>query len=151
MVDVDQQTEQPAEAPPASWRTPAFAGAAIAVGTAAIVAVDPRTGGLPVCASQSMLGVDCPLCGGLRCVNSLARGDLAAALDHNVLLAVALPAAAVVWATWMVTSLAGRHLRLPSPPKWLSIGLIALVVAFGITRNLDLGAFTDFLSSSPSS
>lgn len=150
MVDVAQRPESPPENRSASWRTPALAGAAIAAGTAAIVAVDPRTGGFPVCASQGVLGVDCPLCGGLRCVNALARGDLAAAADHNVLLAVALPAAGVLWGLWLVASITGRHLRVPSPPRWLSATLLVLVAAFSVTRNLDLGPFTDFLSSSRS-
>lgn len=154
MVEVlhtpERSSDDQAERPRANWRTPAAVGAGLALGTAVIVAVDPRTGGFPVCASQGLFGVDCPLCGGLRCVNALARGDVVAAADHNVLLAVALPATALLWAVWLISSVVGRHLRLPSPPRWLTATLLVVVVAYSVVRNLDLGPFTDWLSSSRS-
>jgi hypothetical protein len=150
MSDVVERPGELHERGSGNWRTPAIVGSVVALGTAAVVAIDPRTGGFPVCASQGLFGVDCPLCGGLRCVNALARGDVVAAADHNVLLAVALPAAAVLWMVWMVAAVTGRHLRLPTPPKWLTAALLAVVAAFSVTRNLDLGPVTDWLSSSPS-
>lgn len=129
------------------WQAPAIVGAAAAAGTAAIVAVNPTDTGVPICWSQSMLGIDCPLCGGLRCVNALARGDLVAAVDHNVLAAVALPVAALVWAWWMVRSLQDRPFRLPNVPVWALTLLAVLVAAFTIARNLDAGPAVEWLAS----
>jgi hypothetical protein len=130
------------------WRAPVVVGAVAAVGTVAIAALDPSDGGAPVCLSQSILGVDCPLCGGLRCVNSLVRGDLLAAADHNVLLAVVLPVAAVLWAAWMVRAVQGRPLRLPRPPRWSLVALGVVLVTFTVTRNIGGGGWIGWLGSS---
>jgi hypothetical protein len=105
---------------------------------------------VPVCWSQGIFGVDCPLCGGLRCVNSLVRGDLVAAADHNVLLAAVLPVVAVVWAVWMVAAARGRRLHLPRAPKWLLGAAGVVVLAFTVARNVDGGPFIDWLASSRS-
>ena len=130
------------------WLTGAIAGGAVALGSAAIALVNPTDSGVPICWSSGVFGIDCPLCGGLRCVNSLVRGDLLAAADHNVLLAVALPAIAVIWVVWMVRAVQGRRLRLPSPPTWAwgALGVVAL--AFTVVRNLDLGPVAHWLAAS---
>jgi hypothetical protein len=131
-------------------RRGALVGGVLAVGAAAIAAIGPTDSGVPICWSQGVFGIDCPLCGGLRCVSSLARGDLVAAADHNVVLAVALPIVALAWAAWMVAAMRGRRLRLPSPPRWL-IGVgVTLLVVFAVARNLDAGPFTDWLAATRS-
>ena len=59
------------------------AGAAVAY----VGFVDPATRGIyPPCPSRLLLGVDCPGCGGLRGTHDLLHGDVAGALDHNLLL-----------------------------------------------------------------
>jgi hypothetical protein len=132
---------------PADPRRGALVGGVVAVGAAAIAAIGPTDSGVPICWSQGVFGVDCPLCGGLRCVSSLARGDLVAAADHNVVLAVVLPAVVVVWALWMVAAVRGCRLRRPSPPRWLIGSGLLLLVVFTVARNLDAGPITDWLAA----
>lgn len=126
---------------------PAKLGLIVAAGTAAIAVVNPGDSGFVVCLSKRF-GIDCPLCGGLRTVTSLAHGNFAAALDHNLLLAVALPVATVVWAVWMVTALRGRRFVLPTAPRWLIAAASILVLAFTVARNLDGPAWVTYLASS---
>jgi len=114
---------------------------------AAIALVNPTDTGVPVCWSASVFGFDCPLCGGLRSVNSLARGDWLAAADHNVLLAVALPVVVVIWVAWMFGALRGREVRVPAPPTWAWAGLGVATLAFTVVRNLDLGPVAHYLAA----
>ena len=130
-----------------AWMRGAIIGGAAACGCVAIAAVNPTDTGVPVCWSASVLGVDCPLCGGLRCVNSLMRGDWLAAADHNLLLAFALPVVVAVWAVWMIGAVRDRPVRLPSPPVWAWTVLAVLTLAFTVVRNLDLGPVAHYLAA----
>ena len=74
-------------------------------------------------------GLDCPLCGGLRGTYALLHGDVATALDHNVLLPLFLVVAMVLGvAAWL------RPGRAPSAAVWWSVGAVAAV--FFVLRNL---------------
>lgn len=119
----------------------------VATGVAAIVAtlylraVDPNVPGhYPGCPSQSILGIDCPGCGGMRGTYDLLHGDLAGMLDHNVLLVVALPLAVMAFGIWAYRSWVGRR-PLVTPQqqaqrsRWMVTALVA-VLAFGVVRNL---------------
>lgn len=130
------------------WRTPLIAGAAAACGCVAIALVDPTDSGVPICWSQGFFGVDCPLCGGLRATNSLMRGDLLAALDHNVFVAVGLPIIAVVWIAWVAAQMLGRPFRVPRIPRPVIAVLAVAIVAFTVSRNFDSPAWIDWLGSS---
>lgn len=126
------------------WVAPVAVGAAGACACAAVALWNPGDGGTPVCWSQGVFGVDCPFCGGLRAANSLLRGDLAAALDHNVLLAVAMPLLALAWAVWLVRSLQDREVprwlhRALHPPVPVLVGLGVFLLAFAVVRNIDGG------------
>lgn len=132
------------------WALPAAVGAALAVGTAGVVALGPSDDAAPICLSRTVFGVDCPLCGGLRCVARLAAGDLLGAADHNVLLAVALPLVTVAWAVWMARALVGRPTRLPRPPAWSLVAGGVVVVAFGVLRNLGDGGVLGWLAAGAS-
>ncbi len=63
------------------------------LGTALLVARPPVDGAYPACPWLAITGMDCPFCGGLRSVAALAHGDLATAVDYNVLVAVGVPMA----------------------------------------------------------
>lgn len=129
------------------WWSPAMVGVGLAAGCGAILAIDPQDSGVPICWSQAFLDIDCPLCGGLRCTNALLRGDIAAALDHNVLAAVALPVIAVLWAVWLYRSIRGEEFRLPKPPVWVIGAATVAVVAFTVARNLDASGWIGWLGS----
>lgn len=120
--------------------------AAAAAATGYVALVDPGEGGVfPLCPSQALLGLDCPACGGLRGTHDLLRGDVVAALDHNLLLPVLLAGLAVGFALWL-RPLVGR----PAPPVRLPRGLVtaAIVVAvvFAVLRNLPVAGL-DYLAS----
>ncbi|MGV1035697.1 MAG: DUF2752 domain-containing protein [Candidatus Nanopelagicales bacterium] len=60
--------------------------------TAYIRQVDPNQPGhyMP-CPLKFVTGIDCPACGGLRCVHSLTNGDIVGAFDHNALAVLVFP------------------------------------------------------------
>lgn len=126
---------------------PATLGAVAVLGCAAVALADPGDKGVPLCWSRSVFGVDCPFCGGLRCTNSLLRGHLGAALDHNVVLAAALPVAALTWVWWMVARWRGDEFPATRIPNWVFITGAILLVAFGVVRNLSGSALSRWLHS----
>ncbi len=88
----------------------------------------------PRCTFHSATGLLCPGCGGLRATHALLHGRLAEAVQSNALLVLGLPA--------MLAFLARQRLGLRPTgisPHWVWI-LFALVVAFGIARNLPFPA-----------
>lgn len=98
---------------------------------------DPhRAGSWGLCPS-SLLGVWCPGCGGLRAVNDLTHGDLAAAASSNLLLVLLAPAALALLAVWTVRRWQARPLRSAATvPGWSVGALLTLVAAFTVLRNL---------------
>lgn len=136
--------------PRRSWLLPGALGVATALGTLGIAAADPTDTGRPICLSRVAFGLDCPLCGGIRCVDALAQGDLLAAADHNVALAVVLPLVVAVWAWWMIAAIRHRPLRLPRipPAAWIVLGLA--LAAFTVVRNVGGGGWVGWLASGAS-
>ncbi|HLM64019.1 MAG TPA: DUF2752 domain-containing protein [Acidimicrobiales bacterium] len=120
---------------------------ALAVGATAYVGlVDPERGGAyPPCPSRTLLGMDCPACGGLRGTHDLLHGHLGAALDHNVLLVPALVVAAVALALWLAP-LVGRRPGPVHPPAWAAVAALGVVAAFTVARNLPVAGL-DWLAS----
>jgi hypothetical protein len=111
-----------------------------------LAAVDPAEGGVwPPCPSRTLLGLDCPGCGGLRGTHDLLRGDLLGALDHNLLLPVAVGVIAVALALWLLP-LVGRPARVLRFPPWATAAAIAVVATFTVLRNLPFPAL-DYLAS----
>jgi hypothetical protein len=101
-----------------------------------VALVDPSRGGLyPRCPSRLLLGVDCPFCGGLRGTHDLIHGDLARALDHNLLLPAYLIVAAVAVGLYLMP-LIGRPAPRIRVPRWATIAAGVVVVAFTVARNL---------------
>lgn len=146
--------------PPSRLRRMAWpvAGAAIAVGAAFYIrAVDPNNGGYPFCPLKYATGIDCPACGGLRCVYSLMNGDIGAAMDQNLLAVLVLPMVAI-WAVFALVSLwrgegesgSGSSTSAPTADgvataasvnraaaiRVLIVTMIVLTVIFTILRNI---------------
>ncbi|WP_308416642.1 DUF2752 domain-containing protein [Streptomyces sp. AJS327] len=118
------------------------AGAAFAY----VGAVDPNEPGhYPACPVRSLLGLDCPACGGLRGAHALVHGEPLAALSANALAVLAFAGFALWCLVWLAGAVRGR----PGPPSlggagrsraWL-VGVAGVaVLAFTVVRNLPLGA-----------
>ena len=92
-----------------------------------------------LCPFLALTGLACPLCGGTRAAHDLARGDVPAALGHNPVLTLLLPAAVALWVRWLV-----RRRRDPVAAYALVsgrravLGAVALT-AFAVARNLPGG------------
>ncbi len=94
------------------------------------------------CPWLAATGTSCPGCGGLRAVNDLTHGDVAAAASSNLLVVSALPIMAGLWARSLVQTWRDRRRPLPTPLVAVvsGIGLVAIVV-FWVARNTPAGSW----------
>ena len=124
----------------APWLAPAAVGAAAVAGAVTVALVDPNEAGhYPTCPFLAVTGLFCPGCGTLRAVHALTRGDLATAVDLNVLTVVLLPLLVVAWVGWLALRLGRRPAPLPVP-SWLGVAVAVAVPAFWVLRNLPPGS-----------
>jgi hypothetical protein len=122
--------------------TPASLALGAICACALIALVDPNEGGrYPTCPTQAILGIDCPACGTLRGLHALSRGQVARALDHNVLLLLAVPIGMVVWWRWVRSAL-GRPVHPIALPNWAVPASVLIAATFAVLRNLDIGALS---------
>ena len=120
---------------------PLLSACAVVAATALVAVVDPHEPGhYPTCPFLAVTGRPCPLCGGLRAVNSLTSGRLAEAAGSNVLVVVGVLIATVLWARWTVLRLRGTAAPYLNPSPALVISGFAVLVLFGVVRNLPFGA-----------
>lgn len=130
---------------PPWWGRVAGLGTAAAA-TAYVAIVDPSSGGVyPLCPSQVLLGVDCPACGALRGTHALLHGDVARALDHNLLLPLWLGVVAALAGAWLLP-LTARQAPAVRLPRWLAVAAVAAVVGFTVLRNLPIAGL-EYLAS----
>jgi len=103
-----------------------------------LLARPPVEGAYPPCPWRAMTGLDCPFCGGMRSVSALAQGDLATAVDYNLLVAVGVP---VLLALAVAAVVLGRRAQ-PMVDALFSnrmvIGMFAVVMAFFVLRLLPI-------------
>lgn len=98
---------------------------------------DPhQSGSYGFCPWLVLTGTACPGCGGLRAVNDLTRGDLAAAASSNLLLVGSIPLLLVLWggwfrARWQGVRFGGDRGRL----RWVVV-LGVVTAVFWVVRNL---------------
>ena len=101
-----------------------------------------KRGGHLLCVFYELTGLYCPGCGSGRAALALLRGDVAAALGHNALFTLLLLPCAVLLAhgylRFVFPGLGLRPLRLPA---WVGGAALALLLAFGVLRNLPAFAF----------
>lgn len=96
----------------------------------------------PVCPLLNLTGFACPGCGLTRGFHAFFHGDLVTAMDYNALLPLFILIFAFVAASLAVFAVTGKGLmKLESSPKFL-IGLLAIMIVFGIMRNLPFYPFT---------
>jgi hypothetical protein len=113
-------------------------GAALALGY--LASVDPnQPGHYPVCPTKLLFGVDCPGCGMMRATHDLVTGNVAGALDHNVLIVVFAPLVVFLWVRWLLRSWRGStpdvtYAQFRRRNTWMYASLAAVLV-FGLVRN----------------
>ena len=89
---------------------------------------------------SAALGFSCPGCGGLRAVNDLTHGDVAAAASSNLAFVVALPFIVLGLALWAVGRWRGRPYRVPiGVLRPVAYAGLALLLVFTVLRNLPAG------------
>ena len=132
--------EQPAEPRTPDWRgglQPLGLAAIAAAGCAYIALVNPNSSSAyPQCPLHAITGYDCPGCGLTRAVYALMHGDVARAIDHNLLVVVLLPLAILAFARWTASRLGYRTPPLPKWRPWMSVVAGVIVFSFLIVRNL---------------
>ena len=124
------------------WLGPAVTTAVVTAGGALVATRNPTTASfLPPCPLDALTGIHCPGCGSTRATHALLNGDLLAAFDFNPLMMLALPVIALAFVRWWAAGLGYRapraELRLPPMAIW---GIFAVVVVFGVARNLPWAA-----------
>ena len=132
---------------PASGGTPLRAALGVGAACVGLALWNPGDDGTPLCPTALLTGLDCPLCGGLRAVGTLGRGDLLRAADHNILVVVAVPLVVLWWVLWWRADRAGREaprLRVPAA-AWIALGVVA--VAFTVARNVGRHGFAGWLAA----
>lgn len=136
-------------APPAAlsrrerMRAPVLTIGGLAAATLALRLRDPhQQGSWGICPLAAM-GVYCPGCGGLRAVNDLTHGDLAAAASSNLLLVVAMPFVVLLLGRWAWDRWRGVRRRAPetAPSVLATAAFIVLALGFTVLRNLSAGAW----------
>ena len=123
--------------PPARpWQAPVTAGIAVVVGTVVLGVGNPNTTHVPLCPLHAATGLDCPFCGSLRAVHSLAHVDIAGALDHNIMFTLAVPFLIVGWVLWLARSLGRPLVARERLPRAVTVACWIIAITFGIVRNI---------------
>src|SRR4051794_18714001 len=135
----------PAAGPASRWErvaAPLCTIGGLSLATLALHVRDPHQGGSWGLCPSAAVGIYCPGCGGLRAVNDLTNGDVAAAASSNLALVVLLPFVVAGLAAWALGRWRGRAVRVPTalvrPAGW---ALLVLLAVFTVARNLPAGGW----------
>ena len=129
---------------PSSRKNRLLAGICAATGAAILMLdfFDPATSGLfPPCPLRYLTGWYCPGCGSLRALHQLLHGNLAAAWALNPLTVILLPFLAYGIASYAAFEIRGRHLPRYFLPAVSIRALCAVIILFGIARNIPFHPF----------
>jgi hypothetical protein len=117
----------------------------LAAGAASILMLalfDPATSGFfPPCPVKYLTGWYCPGCGSLRALHQLLHGHLGAAWAMNPLTILLLPFLAYGLISHGLYAVRGQGLYSPVVPALWIRGLCAVIILFGIARNLPFHPF----------
>jgi Protein of unknown function (DUF2752) len=116
--------------------------ALVAAGMVMLEVFDPATSGVfPPCPLLYLTGWYCPGCGSLRAMHQLLHGNLSAAWALNPLTVLLLPFLTYGIASYALFEIRGQHLpRLFLPAVWIR-GFCAMIILFGIARNIPIHPF----------
>ena len=139
MTDL-QAPARPSRGAAAAWAGPVLALVPVAAATAVVALLSPEEpGNYPTCPFHAVTGWWCPGCGSLRAVHALTSGDVATAVDRNVLLVLAVPVLVLAWAAWVRRTVTGRSRRpVPAAAGWT---LLVTGLAFWVLRNVPAGSW----------
>ena len=122
-----------------------LAGVTCLVGVAGAIVLrmfDPATSGVfPPCPLHYLTGLYCPGCGSLRAIHQLLLGNFSNAWALNPLAMMLLPFVLYGLASQALVELRGRGLPEPILRGFWIRALCALIVLFGILRNVPLFPF----------
>jgi len=128
----------------ARWGGVVLASLTVLIGAAILFRFDPAAHGFyPFCVFYRTTGLLCPGCGSLRAFHHLLHGELVDAVRYNPLLVASCPL--LIWLGARLVRIAfGKEVKpILIKPTWLWVGL-AVLVGFGILRNLPMAPFTWF-------
>ena len=93
--------------------------------------VDPHNvnSAYPLCPFKWLTGWNCPFCGGLRMTHDLLHGDLAASVNDNLFLLVAIP----TLAGWILIRRRHGKSALPIPA---AVAIAVVAALWTVLRNL---------------
>jgi Protein of unknown function (DUF2752) len=91
----------------------------------------------PACVFHQLTHLHCPGCGGLRAMHQLLHGNFTVAFHSNPLLIVSIPMLAWLGISKLCNR-SGSRLVIQPAAAWT---IFAIVVIFGILRNLPFAAF----------
>jgi hypothetical protein len=121
---------------------PSLVAGGVAAATIALHYRDPHVQGSWGACPFAAIGISCPGCGGLRAVNLLGNGDVAAAASSNLLLVVAIPFVAYLFGSWALRRWRGQPWEMSTrATMWTTFAVIALLVVFTLVRNMPAGAW----------
>jgi hypothetical protein len=123
-------------------RDPAIVGG-VGLGAAILLHLhDPhKSGAYGYCPFLVLTGLPCPGCGGLRAVNDLTRGEVAAAVSSNLAAVCLVAFLAVSWLVWTVRRARGRDVPMVVFTTRAAWVVVPLIVVFGVLRNTPWGAW----------
>ena len=100
-----------------------------------------RSGVFLSCPSRTFFGVDCPGCGGLRGTYSLLHGDIASAINYNVLLLGVYPMLVSLWCLWVLKVWKQRDLFVIFQPysRVIVVAGVFILIGFTFVRNVISG------------
>lgn len=103
---------------------------------------DPASSGIfPPCPVHYLTGWYCPGCGSLRALHALLHGDFMQAWAMNPLTVMLLPFLSYGLISEALLRLRGRGLPQPALSAVQIRALFAVIVAFGVVRNLPVRPF----------
>ncbi len=119
-----------------------LAGGLLAASLALHVRDPHQSGSWGYCPWLVLTGTACPGCGGLRAVNDLTHGDVAAAFSSNALFVGSLPVLAAVWTRSVVGRWRDEPVTWrPAVVAWAGGVTIALLLVFWVVRNLPFAGY----------